>query len=106
MKGDFYEIMREDWEKEKELLREIVLDSGEDDELGEAEHFGWYGLIKGLDYNAKKKELFESPGHSYIVHIGSAGGFDIVFDGNTKRALYLWEKLQEEYEEYLEQVEE
>jgi hypothetical protein len=78
-----------------EELHAITMDSGQDDELGEVDGFGWYGLIIDLDYNGKVAH--------YIVHEDNAGFFDYtVYDTETE-AREAWAVLEADYDAFNEE---
>jgi hypothetical protein len=72
-----------------EALYEITLDGNCDDDLGESESFGWYGLI--LEYDN---------GKSYIVSEDSQGFFDYQEYETTDAAKKHWAKIQDAYDEW------
>jgi len=77
-----------------EALHRMAGDGMVDEELGEVDGFGWYGLFD----RGKKK--------SYIVSEDNQGFFDYAEFSSGKAAKQQWKKIEAEYEEYMENIEE
>jgi hypothetical protein len=77
-----------------EFLYELSM-VGCDEDLGEVDSFGWYGLLIHVYGKGKMK--------SYIVHEDSYGFFDYT-EYNKESALTAWAKLEAEYEEFNKEV--
>ena len=74
-----------------EYLHKLSLD-GCDEELGDVESFGWYGILLQIAGIGKLK--------SYIIHEDSQGFFDYTTYDTKALALEAWENLESEYEDF------
>jgi hypothetical protein len=78
-------------EKLAEYLHQISLD-GCDEELGDVQSFGWYGLLLQLSGKGKLK--------SYIIHEDEQGFFDYCTYNTQVQAKEDWANLEADYEEF------
>ena len=76
-----------------EYLHKYSLD-GCDEELGDVQNFGWYGLLLHIIKGTLSK------GKSYIIHEDSQGFFDYTTYGTKTQALEAWAQLELEYEDF------
>lgn len=83
-----------------EYLHEITMDSGQDEELGDVQDFGWYGLFNGIKVPGIKKKVYA------IVSEDSQGFWDVYEYNSSKEVMKAWDKLSHEYEEFMEEGEE
>ena len=74
-----------------EYLHKLSLD-GCDEELGDVQNFGWYGLITHVAGIGKMK--------SYIIHEDNYGFFDYTTYDTKASALEAWGNLESEYEDF------
>lgn len=77
-----------------ETLHGITLDGGCDEELGDVQDFGWYGLIIGFDN-----------GKGYIVSEDNQGFFDYEEFPTYAAAEKAWAGLEKEYETFCKESE-
>jgi hypothetical protein len=77
-------------------LAEKLCNAMADDDLGDVETFGWYGLIKGIDDDEDW----------FIVNEDSQGFFTIIAQGDSSTILPRWDRLQGEYSSFMEESEE
>lgn len=76
-----------------ERLYGITLDGGCDDELGDAETFGWFALILGID---------TSDPRCFIVSTDAQGFFYYDEYASPSLANNVWSHLEREYETFTE----
>jgi hypothetical protein len=83
-----------------EKLHEMTLDGWCTDELGDVQHFGWYGLLISPFSNEDEKDIpFDKveSGPSYIVHEDNNGFFDYTEFANEQIARDMWSQLEGDY---------
>lgn len=90
-----------------EKLHEITMD-GCNEELGDVQGFGWYGLILSPFEGEEIERLPLSPmrkGPSFIVAEDSNGFFTYTEFDDEDAALQAWHSLEEEYSTFMEEEE-
>ncbi len=75
-----------------EYLHKLSLDGWTDEEIGDVEGFGWYGLLTQVAGRGKLK--------SYIIHEDSQGFFNYTTYDTQDLALTAWGNLESEYEDF------
>lgn len=81
-----------------EYLHQLSME-GCDEDLGDVQDFGWYGLI----FHVIKGNL--SKGQSYIVHEDNYGFFDYTKYDSKSKALEDWAILEKEYDDFMKETE-
>ena len=86
-----------------EKLHEMVMDGWTNEELGDVQSFGWYGLLISPFSNEDKDIPFDKviPGPSYIVHKDNNGFFDYTEFANEESARSSWAQLEIEYTHFM-----
>lgn len=80
-----------------QYIYKLSLESRLDDELGEADSFGWYGRFAG---HIKSKGPFYA-----ICSEDNQGFFDVEWFDSLKELNYKWGQIKADYEEYMVEVE-
>lgn len=82
----------------EELYEAIGDSSFLDEELGDVEGFGWYGLMVNFEAEAEGRTVH------VIVHEDSQGFFDYEEYDTAAQARRAWKKLEREYEKFEEEA--
>jgi hypothetical protein len=85
-------------------LYKLTMDSAQDEDLGDVEGFGWYGLFNGV--GVRDGETGEIVTIYAIVSEDNQGFFDVYEYDTEKELMEAWEELQDEYEKWEESGEE
>jgi hypothetical protein len=88
-----------------ELLYQLVMISGQNDELGDVESFGWYGLFEFPDGVYVIEDEADTPEDvdptmGFIVDEDNSGFFSEQSFDDLKKLKKAWSRLEDEYEDY------